>query len=852
MKNLYLTFIGITLVVYSSFGQWQPAESPKSIDIFDFHIDASGSVIATSYANGIRKLNPNESTWELVSNTELVERITGNDEFLFAAQYRVGLSQASVLRSTDNGTTWVDLNFDSENSNDIYDIHAFGNELFFSSQQALSYSTDNGFTWDHIYDTTLYEFKEFDGSLYGSGSQGVYQWDGEHWNLIISIGTTYSFDVTADEVYAARFDKIVKATKESDVWTTSDFSSLSVDDIEYKGGQWFFSGDGGVFITDQDTLTSYNSGLGSDFINVMEVFNDSLIIGTSSGPFISGGETTDTWKYLGGGLPLTQVEKVTEVSGVLYAATYHGIFKSEDMGSSWQPMSRGLTTYRYVNPPREGIFTYDLIRYQDNLVAGTDDGLFQYDEANDLWIKLYDGEVTSLLVSNNFLFIIDYLEGIYRYDGISVINASIGLRSPFFYFDLMEVDSGVFVSGDGIFFSDNFGQEWKEVADDEDFFLSMSSAGDDGLLLAGFNNVYLFQGGALSVSDDAGEEVVFGYDGVYLSDGANTNVRISDDLVTWYDFNHGLDEETLDITSFYIHGDYAYITTGSVNYRADYEGNGLLKRPLSEMVVNTMPSISGTFSSLEAIDVFWDAGNSESLILNIDSEMITVTGDGYQDTNVTPGNSYTYSLSSGTSDELKPAEVPEVIVYLPTAISLNGATNITESSFLLSWTGDAQYTDYVVSVYSDESFSEVLSEYDSVVTSDSSLEILGLNERTSHSVSIQGYTTQGRSGEYLITNYATTNESTEEEEENDPLMLDDELTLSIYPNPSSDGSIFIHGELQWTELAIFNLSGGKAAVDKIIISRGRSEIKHHLSPGAYILKAVDKEGVAFSTTFMVK
>lgn len=823
--TLFYSFLLTTSILCA---QWQVNESPRALDIIDMHVDASGNAYGVSYAKGVYLLSVSDNEWSLVNEISLITDIAGNSQFLFAIQQQID-GGFRVLRSSDNGVSWSEVFNQSGVVLTFYDLYSFGNTTFFSSSEGFYVSNNNGTNWVEIIGDQIFDFKESNNTLYGAGVNGLYEWDGTEWVLLLAEPNLRRLDINDDVFYGATPLKVIRGVRSGMIWNSEDFSNLTnTTEIRRLNNDWFFAKEDSIFITTTDTLTIFNENIGNTGFNHLNIFNGALIAATTSGPYLTNGQTGD-WTYVDSGLPNTEINQVFSHNNNLYAATANGVFVSEDQGVTWIPFAVALPGRRILAPPTDGIECFEITTFNGQLALGNWKGVYFYDEVENRWVETIDrnGAVASLLANNGFLFFTDNFDGVYRFNGVITEEVSNGLGGSPALNDLIATDTAIFVAtGDGgIFYSQDNGSNWALIPG-TDVYRNMVKGDDSRLLLGATNSISTLEQGNINevFSDNQAEFRVFSLDSIYVAGTQEGNIFISDDFQMWYDFNEGLDNSSA-IASFAQIGTEIYVSTSS---------DGIFSRSIDDFMIKTIPDLSISYTDLTSIRLDWSGlPNIEYGINRIDTsantsvnieEIGTSTIDSFLDTNVTIGTNYLYFLSAKSQDEFILND--SVVVQLPEQIVVEDAQEVTDAEFRISWETDPKYVSFTVFVSDNMTFTDFLANYDSLIVNDTTVLITGLRENTSYSIQVEGNTALGRSGRVSRLNYAQTDFT---------LSVEDNLFLTIHPNPSHN-KIRISGLSNGPHtIRILNTSGKVLYSQLVWVANKTVSIQHNLPSGLYFL-----------------
>src|SRR5487761_2642831 len=136
MKRLLtLTLFAALAVMHAGAlcAQWVQTNGPAGGNITALAVNGQ-SIFAAS--DGIFRSDDHGESWILV------DTVTGVSNLATGADAVLALSNASLLRSTDDGGTW-----DSLHRNNVQALSVKGKNLLAGYSDSIRYSTDNGSTW---------------------------------------------------------------------------------------------------------------------------------------------------------------------------------------------------------------------------------------------------------------------------------------------------------------------------------------------------------------------------------------------------------------------------------------------------------------------------------------------------------------------------------------------------------------------------------------------------------------------------------------------------------------------------------------------------------------------------------
>jgi len=261
-----------------------------------------------------------------------------------------------------------------------------------------------------------------------------------------------------------------------------------------------------------------------------------------------------TWVPVGPGVndPFILSLAVTR-DGVVYAGTFQGgVFRTRDKGQSWQPVNAGL----------KRLEVKALLATHDALYAGTGDGVYRLNEAEDRWgvvtTGLDDVLVQALARSaDGTLFAGTSGKGVVRYrrDTPGWVRLQHGLKNPeglvenFIRVLVIDRELGVLAGtfDGGVFRSADGGLTWRSIT------RGLPNDSIRGIVLLG-QDLIVGTGNGIFKTEDKGKtwipmnkglgslavQSLIGFEGGSLYAGTSEGVYRSDDVLTWIAVNEGL------------------------------------------------------------------------------------------------------------------------------------------------------------------------------------------------------------------------------------------------------------------------------------------------------------------------
>ncbi len=385
---------------------------------------------------------------------------------------------AGLFSSTDSGRNWRLLLQPTFN-----ELLVNGSTIF-AGGAGLQRSTDTGKTWRQVFappsairslavnGSTLFAGTEFHG-VFRSTDNGT-TWTASNTGIPTPTSTSATYFIQALYVQrgvifagADNGGGIFRSTDNGLTWSDvslglRDKFGKSIRSIQAIGAQLFAAGQGGAYSSDDNgtTWNIMNIGMTVTDITSMTASPTELFAGSSQGQIYRtpGGRWTAVNNET---IPInTVVQGMSVLSGIVWAGTNAGIFRSADIGATWSPRNAGLPALEV-----RAILLNDV-----TLFAGTPgSGVFRSTDNGSTWVPSSVGITElrqyALAANGTTLFAGTYGEGVARSttNGIRWETIKNGLQSAPYIFALAAIGNVVYAGTlkGGIYRSTDNGSTWR-------------------------------------------------------------------------------------------------------------------------------------------------------------------------------------------------------------------------------------------------------------------------------------------------------------------------------------------------------------------------------------------------------
>ncbi|MFM6947155.1 MAG: T9SS type A sorting domain-containing protein [Flavobacteriales bacterium] len=324
-------------------------------------------------------------------------------------------------------------------------------------------------------------------------------------NLIFAAGETGVF------VYTPNDNKW--EYKSSGQATFSSIRSIAANDSLLFAGDFEF----GIFVSadNGDTWHEANNGLNNLYVTCIFINGQDIFVGTWAGLYKSSNQG-NSWSLCDTGIPLANIRELTKLNGSLYVATNLGIFKSDDNGTTWMAINTGLndTNIFAITQMNNYLFAINA----SFVYLSTDQGL--------TWNPTYyfpaSAQPTSLFAYNSTLFMGQVPGKLLKSvdNGVHWTQATTGMSTsdmntglPTVYCHTIMNNTLYVGSGLGLHQSNDNGDTWQG--------LGLGYAGNVNALLLNGNELYCGTSNGFYKSSDFGDTWRFNNDGL----PSNVSVR---------------------------------------------------------------------------------------------------------------------------------------------------------------------------------------------------------------------------------------------------------------------------------------------------------------------------------------
>lgn len=476
-----------SIIYYSSDGglTWNKSTFPFEDRVTDLEYADDGSLIVAVYSKGVYRSTNNGIDWEYagLSGQWIWSLAKDSSGTLFAGRDLV----AKIFRSTNHGQGWQ-FNYQPPGSR-VAELHTSKktHHVFAGLSRTIYRSTNGGDSWEAA-DSGISTLDAFNcitsdtfGNLYATTYHGgEFYWStdsGNHWvntdtnGVLVNMGKG-SLIKTQDNLFCATWYGVIRSGDHGYNWESKN-EGVYIDwgtELASDSQQNIYLGTYGAGIfrsTDQgDYWFPYSSGLNSALLLDIACDEDeNLYAAAWNGGLHKSTDRGDSWQAIHNGLTNLNLQCLLYTqSGVLFAGTEKGLFRSYNHGESWErtaPVGQDELFEIYEN----SIGYLFAIDYGNGVWRTTDSG--------DSWVRV------SNTFASQFVFgiAVDSSDHIYAGTRLGKIYKSTdhgnnwqlitnGLTADKTVVSLAVAPDGNVYAGtveDGVFRSTNAGQSWQAV-----------------------------------------------------------------------------------------------------------------------------------------------------------------------------------------------------------------------------------------------------------------------------------------------------------------------------------------------------------------------------------------------------
>ncbi len=514
MKNLTLMLYVIAFTTISV-AQWERTNGPEGMSIYSL-ANIDGITYAGSATDGVYASTDDGNTWYSLNSgieTERINAITSINDILLA-----GTSENGVYHSTDGGQTWLPASNYNVGVN-ITCMIVKDQYVFAGISDGLLRSSDNGITWEELnffnFTTPRAMCVAGDKLIAGSSNNSYASTDnGETWSPIQSLTGAHVFSLysEADTVIAGARNEIYRSIDQGntffpievpfDIDIVNMYSITSIDQTLFMATSY-----DGVYKSTDNGLnwSSTNDGMGPKDVRALAVTQSSnLIAGSHYSGVYRSVDNGENWNKSMTGFPAgSSILTLINSDAGVFAGTRDGVYKTTDNGTTWEKLTaendtvnygevRGLCisndeiylalTYQfsgiiYKSPdlgktwircengfPPDITFMYSVVISGNNVLAGASGGVFYSTDNGDSWqpSNLTSGSVIEMAVTTDYVYAVLQSDGVYRSSDDGVTWTFSFTPPSIFFTGLTALDNSAYTCAFdlGIYFTTDQGNIW--------------------------------------------------------------------------------------------------------------------------------------------------------------------------------------------------------------------------------------------------------------------------------------------------------------------------------------------------------------------------------------------------------
>ncbi|HET7153215.1 MAG TPA: T9SS type A sorting domain-containing protein, partial [Candidatus Kapabacteria bacterium] len=470
--------------------------APSSMNVYALAL--SNNVLLAGTDHGLYISSNSGTSWDSVKSSWIYpECFLVNGNMILAGTYSNG-----VIRSTDNGHTWVEANNGITGKYNIKQVNTlcgYGNKVYAGAYEGVYVSSDNGDSWTAI-------------------SNGLPQQQSPNIQAVVAVGNVLYAGTDNINMYVSQDGGANWAKANTGIRTPHAYFLRAINGTVYVGtntGLFYSTSNGASWLP-------LNAGMANLYFRSLAM-SDSVMLGSSFVQDYGGVDrSTDngvTWTMSNKGFRDSAAESFLIRDTDIFAGVYQGgVYRSTDNGASWVPAKdTGL--------PYSGDDILALLSVGKYLLVGTGQHAL-YRSTNDgaSW-TLTSGmpantEVLSLFSLGQYVYAGTYGDYVYRSSdsGATWTRYTTGLTAGIGIADMMFFDNKIYAGqsgavSPGIVVSADSGETWSSITTDLTSVVIMKLAQKNGLL-------FVATSGGVAVSKDSGAHWSFmnqGFDNVYIN-----------------------------------------------------------------------------------------------------------------------------------------------------------------------------------------------------------------------------------------------------------------------------------------------------------------------------------------------